>query len=712
MRIALPTSTRHHQTRDLSQPDSPATLSQWQYVRMVSPRAQVRLAVVDQLSGEVLNQYPGGSSVAPVRGEEPSLPYAMYLAVGHRYRLLAFDLDAGHTSPALVLEDLAQLRTWLTAAGIPHLVAASGPGGGRHVWTAVAGPGADAGRVAVLARALAARLPTLDIASLCNPVSGCVRPPGAPHRSKNWRSHVVAGSWDVLVHPVATEADIEVLLDIVGPAPTVTTRRSGPAGTGTDTAGHPYVLGKRRTLPATSRTALESALPADPDTSAVLWRILCGAARSRWQFGEVAKLLGSAPGLEHARTVRQHPGRAERIARPAIEQRQWLARQWAKAVAFVAASPDGEGDGADNGYPARLQVVLEAVTHAQARADACPRRWSRPGGPADRRALDHACLTALAGVRAEIDLDIRSLALSTGIGRETARTALARLALDGWLHQVTAAAGPLAASWALPTPTTPEVAASGPESLIQNPDPQLSTMDLSIPRSHVVPPPAPSDSPPPLTQLLTLRAAWVSRLQHRVSLQAHDVFVGTREGLGHHAGSLYASLETAGGEMTLQELSQRTGRSAYELTRLLTKLSVHRLARPGPARGGKGPLWRAGSPRHRTTAARVLGVLGVLAERARRAAVERQLWSWWLAELEWMQTPARARPDKTRHPRAGRTRQPGPGQLVLPVPTAITARHRFGPYPRHRGRGGASGRADHAAARALLQRQSAGAFAA
>jgi hypothetical protein len=328
-------------------------------------------------------------------------------------------------------------------------------------------------------------------------------------------------------------------------------------------------------------------------------------------------------------------------------------------------------------------------------------------------------LMALAGVCAGVDLDIRSVALATGIGRETARTSLHRLALDGWLSQISPAAGPLAASWAL-SPPTPEQGidaghqlASPAGVVIENPESGLSTSRLDIPRSHVVPPPArvapPHPSPPQLLHSLTSRrAAWSCRLQHRLSAQAHDCFIGTAQGLGHHAGAVFAALETAGdaadGWVSQEHLSERTGRSEGDLTVLLRLLASHRLVRSGPSRpGSSGPTWCAGSRKHRTTAARTLRVEGILAERSRRVAVDRQAWAWWLAELAWMQTPARSRPEGTRAGRTGRTRLAGPGQQTLPLPGATTARHRLGPYPRHRGRGGASGRADHAGARAALE---------
>ena len=697
-----------------SSPGDVAGLTGWPAVRVVSPRPRVRVAAVDEHTGRALNEYPGTVSV---RGAEPSVPYAMHLAVAGKYRMLAFDLDAAKASPTVVLEDLAQLRVWLAAAGIPCMVAASGPGGGRHVWAAIAGKGAESGRVAVLARALAARLPTLDIAPLCNPDTGCVRPPGAPHRAPGWSSTVVEGAWDVLLEPVATPASVEALLEIVGPAPTPVARRSGPVSTRTDPDGHPYVVGPHRALPARSRLALESPLVGDVDASAQVWTVLLGAARARWRFAQVAELLPTAPGLEHARSA--HTARSlRRDARPAVLQLRLLERQWARAVSTVANSPASDGDGADDEFMIRLQTVLDDVAQLQARADACPSRWSRPGGPADRRVLDHACLMALTGVCTGVDLDIRSVAMATGIGRETARTALHRLAIDGWLSQITPAVGPLAATWALgPAPSGVGIAAGqqpalSQESMIENPPSGISTDDLVLPRSHVVPPP--DGGPAPKSggarspaELASRRAAWSARLQHRISAQAHDCFIGTAQGLGHHAGAVFAALETlgeaAGGWVSLEGLTEQTGRSTADVLTLLSALAGHRLARPGPSRpGGVEPTWSAGSRRHRTRAAQALGSDGALAARRRRVAVDRQVWAWWLAELDWMHTRARDRPEY-RSSRHGRSRQPGPGQQTLPLPAATTARHRFGPYPRHAGRGGSSGRADHAVARSVLE---------
>ena len=656
----------------------------WTAVRAVSPRPRVRVADIDAATGRARNVYP---ATAAVTQPEPALPYAVYLADrAGRFHLLAFDLDAARGP---VIEDLAQLRGWLHAAGIPHLVARSGPGGGRHVWAAIAG-GAAAGQVAAVARALTARLPTLDAAPLLNPATGCVRPPGAPHRAGG-RSTVLDGDWAVLTDPVTTDAGLDALLTIVGPVATPAPAAGARHGVGADVDGHRHLLGPRRALPAASRRALDTPLAPDADPSAVLWTVLLGAARARWRYHDVAELLDVAPGLEHARTVRVRPGETARSSRPAAERQAVLTRQWAQAVTYVAACGPDDAGGQDAGFADRLDAVMTAVTRLQARADACPGRWARPGGAADRRVLDHACAIALTAVRCDVDLDIRSVAIATGIGRETARTALHRLTHDGWLTPRTAANGPHAATWALSDPTSATPPGTGPDAG-ENRRESLSTRGDQA-RSHVVPPPGgdyvhiPSPrTPPPAADLSTHRAAWLHRLLHRLEAQAHDVFTGAPGGLGHQLGALYAALES-GGAATADELALRTGHPPDAVERGLQTLHSYRLARPGP--GGR--TWTAGSRRYRTTTAKTLGVHGTLAARARRIGAERAVWEWWLAELDWMHTPARQRPERHR-----RRRRPGRGQMELQLPVA-SVRQRRGPYPRR-----GDGRGDHVEAQARL----------
>jgi hypothetical protein len=172
---------------DRAQPPEPPHVGEaWELTRRVSPRRLIRVAVRDAY-GEVANCYP---AVCSVVGAAPPVPWAVLLADdAGDFRLLCFDLDAGHGSD--VEADAARLQELLTRVGIDHVVCVSGPTGGRHVWLGLAEP-ASAAQVATLARSASMRFDSLDIAPLCNPATGCVRPPGAPHRLGG-RSTVVAG---------------------------------------------------------------------------------------------------------------------------------------------------------------------------------------------------------------------------------------------------------------------------------------------------------------------------------------------------------------------------------------------------------------------------------------------------------------------------------------------------------------------------------------
>src|SRR3954449_3773752 len=189
-------------------------------------RGRVRVADRDA-AGAARNSYRRQS---PLDGPPPGRPYAVYLAdADGEYWLLGCDLDSGRGP---VREDLTELRTLLDQAELPHLVCASGPGGGRHVWIGLA-EAVPAPLVARLADALAARLPSLDTAPLRNPRTGCLRPPGAPHRLTGAAS-ILAGDPAVLIAPRAGRIQLQRLLDLLGAAPAGDVRprtpRSGAGG--------------------------------------------------------------------------------------------------------------------------------------------------------------------------------------------------------------------------------------------------------------------------------------------------------------------------------------------------------------------------------------------------------------------------------------------------------------------------------------------------
>lgn len=609
-------------------PDGVVTDS-WLLTRAIAPRDHVRIAAVDA-SGTVLNQYsrrwPTDRTLAP------AVPWAIPLADIDGFRLLAFDLDAkqGERQAAIDATAIADL---LTGHGISHVVCRSGPSGGRHVWVATVEPVPSA-LVGLLARLLAARCPSLDIAPLRNAATGCVRPPGSPHRDGG-RSEVLLGDAISLLEPSTTTAQIERLVRELVDAVN-TTGPSADAGTDAvrvDVHGQPYLPGSKRELPAASRAALDTAV-GDGDASVVLNRVLLGAAASHWHFRDLLQHVPTAAGLEHVRTRRTSRGRSPRPTRERVET---LARQWRYAVRYVVEHP--RRTGVDATFDRRAGDMTDLVRALQDRADAAAGRWSHGGGPSDRRVLDCLHRFALTAVETGIEADTRRIALSCGIGRETARVALQRLAADGWIQLARPAAGVHGAAWQI--------------------DPQNRLhSELELGRSQAATRPEGAGAAD--------RTLLLQQLEHRATLSTHDLFTGDHA-LSLAAGNLYSRLtpgvalpRTAADGPLLQRLAQ---------FRLVTSASIG---------------WVHTDLVERDRAAIQLGVNGRLAARRERYLAERAAWGWWQAEHAWMCGP-RSRAD-------GRAR---PDQVPLWQPAGSSR------YPKHPR--GPDGRADWTAARAAVR---------
>ncbi len=630
--------------------DTRASVGAWRLTRQLSPRRQVRVAATD--ADGTLNAYPP-HLVRAVDGPAPDAPWAIYLTdERHDYRLLAFDFDAKTDGAATAAHEAAtQLAHVAKAAGLDPVICQSGPSGGRHVWCALA-EAIPAQLVRPLARLAKALWPQLDLSPINNPATGCVRPPGAPHR-EGGRSTVLHGDLDALTSPRGTAAQVAELHALLAArVNTAADAITGPtAAVDLDSRRHPWIPGPKRQLSSAARVALltDATVPQldaerDGSASAVLWRVLTGAAAAHWQLDDVQALL-DAPGLEHVRTRRRPSG--PRVARSKDERHAVLHRQWQRAVAHVAAGRRPAGD--DPTFPTRAAAIAEHIEHVQARADASPGRWSAGGGPADRRVLDVLCLLALEAVTATVEADIRRVALLAGVGRETARTALLRLSGDGWIIRTKAAEGPNAAHWKIEG-----------EAVIHT--------DIATARSQVAH--AARHTPATAT---AARNALLLHLRDRTTAATHDAF--TPAALGFHAGNVYARCTTT--PATLDELSWRTGTDARELHAIL-----HGLVAAGLLEGTRDG-WRRADEDRRDQVAEICGTAGLLATRAAAYATERELWAWWQAELAWM-----------HQTKAEREQRPDPTQLALftaPLPHGPRRKH-----PRRRGR------ADFRAARAAL----------
>lgn len=547
----------------------------WQVTQIISPRHTVR-AIPREASGVLAQRYSGTHGLDD---GVPDVPWAVNLADDQgRFHLLAFDLDAHQIdSAAAAHRDAETLEKLLVDLRIRAVTTASSGRreGGRHLWVALTEP-VSAGVANALAQRLGALLPSLDKAPLCNPVAGCVRPPGAPHRDGG-SATLLRGRIEWLTQPKNTPEHIAALMDAldarIEELPAVLASENAilerlPK----DDKGNPHLAGERRNLSQATRTLMDTPLTASSDASAVLWRVMLGCAAARWRFAEVVA-HADAPGFEHARTQRATPGRA-RTRRPRSGPDSFPAvmrRQWRRACAHVASNPR-RADHSDD-WEQLSANIAHAVATIQAAADASPGRWTSGRGPAARRALDALCVWSLEGLTFTLDAAIRLLGETATLSHEGARTALKTLQEWGLITFTTESIGTRAASWTLVIPSSP-----------------IGALPHAVPRGARTPPP-PAHSP---------WAALQATLRTRLALLSHDVWTG--RGVGIDAGNQLAN------------------------PRLTSDQAGRRLRRYG--------ISLATSARKLDQIANELRVSGTVTRRKSTHAVERLQYQWWLDEVQ------------------------------------------------------------------------------
>lgn len=636
-------------------------------LRDLAPRGRARVDVRTE-TGEWAHSYTASVKVGPA---PPPGPFAWYLADGrHEFRFIVFDLDQGRGDVERDADELVEL---LEDADIRYLICVSGPGRGLHVWVPV--EPTPAAVVRALARAAGRRLPSLDISPLTNPRTGCVRPPGAPHRAGGWSTPV--DEWVPITPLAAAERlgapnDVEAIerLAVLLEAGQVDAEQvcAEQVRAIERTPEGPRLAGQRRPCDV---AALLVETPPATRGHAHLARILVRLALARWSPAEVRALLErhlASPGLAH---LRRQTGALGDRPRSADERATLLVRQWDRAVSYAAtlrreeptSGEHGQGDEPTE-WDRRVAAVVAVVAGVREAIAAEPRRWSTQAGPADRRVLEYLLALALDAVTDEIEIDCRRLALATGMGRSTAARALGRLVLDGWATLLTPGEGQRAHRYRV----TPQGA-----------DEAVSTVTEETyggGGTQMIPPPG-----------KPLRPPGAERERHRADLRArreivaHDAFTHPHRdqpGLGRHVASTAAALST--GLYKVKDLARSTGYTECTTRRHLKLLQEHHIARrtSGLVTG----RWRR-TRLHLDTAARTMGAIGVRERRHRAYAVERTAYAWWLAELERMHTP-------------GPRRRPVRGQGRLILLGAPGHAHRDA-YPRD-----SHGRADHRAARCHL----------
>lgn len=411
------------ETAEIEPPSWAALARAW------SPRKNVRIDPTRE------HRY---ATECPVDDIPAGIPYALHLTGDdHQYRLLALDFDAKKDA-ATAQADAGDLSSRLQDADIDHVVCASGPRGGVHIWIHLATL-VPAANVAKLAATLTAAYPQSgDFGALHNPVTGAVRPPGAPHRISGVSEPL--GTTDV--RAVAFKRVVAVVSRLQ-PRATKTTIDSEVTcvDVAADTSGARYLAGPRRPISPQIRALMQQDLEPDADASAVAYAVLLGCAHARMRLADVQDLAfnQAVPGLEHIRTVRAGTGRQER--RKAGEH---LRRQWSRAVAAAAFVRPA----ACRASEARQQAE-HLVSQLLSAMRAVPHRWNGRTGSQDRLLLEVLASTTLSASRAQVQLAERNWALEAGLTRAVVHDRLQRLVQEGWIRRVARGVGPWAARWTI-----------------------------------------------------------------------------------------------------------------------------------------------------------------------------------------------------------------------------------------------------------------------
>lgn len=616
----------------------------WELTRRISPRDRVRVMKRDAYGRLDENSYPSFHRVAP---QAPTTPWCIRLADDTGlFRLLCFDFDGKDkhgVDPELMeraVDEADALAAILDELAIAYVLCQSSGTGGRHIWIAVPG-GAPADVVASLARAARANYRTLDHGMLLNVREGAARPPLSPHRDGS-RSTIIRGGLDALTASRIVPDELVALTAVLDERkPALRAAESAPSG--------PVDRSHRSHRQLTAAGAAHMAtIDGGSNPSWTGFMCLLAAANAGWSFADVQHAAKTAPGMEHYRT--KNTGRGTRRPRSAAEAKERLERQWAKAQQYAAVQRPLPAAREPRDLT-ELEAIVRDVEDLLTRFRVAPGRWGRTEAALSERSI----LTALAYLTLQtgkrvVAASIRDLALMVALGRTTAADALQRLARDGYVQKVTSTDGGNAAEWRLTL--------------------TLSTTSGTV-RSQ------PLDNPRPPADLFNTRADQVALLEEELTDGRHDLF--TRAGLGHLAGKVYAILRRHP-SITVDSAARILGTSTRYTATILGRLRQHRLIvkhRDGWARARRDL---------RDAAARALGIAGTLLDRARRYRAEREVWTWWQAELTTMNASPRMRPRRPAASSRPLFEADRPGERIWPR------------YPRSADR-----RADHRSARELVQ---------
>ena len=267
-------------------------------------------------------------------------------------RCVTADLDVGRGGQGQVDRDAGVLLALVARCGGRAFTDRS-PSGGRHVYVPLAVP-VGYGELRPVMYALAALLPSLDVAPCVNLLAGCIRPPGARHKSGGWQrldgplaaaAHIAdrpngVAVWAALLAELRPQllAQQVVRADPSLTMPVEAAGAAGPKERRAHAAPPARPGGARQLRPVVLATARTGSYDAGRYRSPSEARqgVLAAAAASGWSFADVLGQLegGCWPGLWalYARYPDRH-------------RREALAGDWLNALAY-ATRPRSPGQAA------------------------------------------------------------------------------------------------------------------------------------------------------------------------------------------------------------------------------------------------------------------------------------------------------------------------------------------------------------------------------
>lgn len=374
--------------------------------------------------------YPA-TAQRPLSASPPSAPAAVMLwDHAERLHTLALDFDAKNgNGPRTAAKDAHAALTLLSTAGL-HPFADRGPTGGWHVYAPLPEPRTGP-EVLILASALARRFPSLDVGPLANSVHGCIRPPGAAHKSGGYQRLVsdpqeVAlalttppnqAAWARLSRALSTE--IAALRAPDEPKPQV------PAAAGVRRRA---LANDAETLAATGHHPHRTF----PSPSEARYSVICHAINAGWSLADVYLAIRDRwPWLRDSYATKHHSALARDFTK-AKEQR-------ARALSSRHVRPsDTSHQHTQRGVPPALDVHL-----ALRRFRTFTTEHGRIANysPTLRAVLAAVLWAGHVQGRTLINTGVRSLAEQSDVHFDTAAAHLHQLADDGLLTRISRGRG-------------------------------------------------------------------------------------------------------------------------------------------------------------------------------------------------------------------------------------------------------------------------------